>query len=227
MESLFVLVFIAAVVAPIVAVVFLRKGEVLRFETLASPDEVMMNSVGQVGTARGWATVTQTQSNVAMTYVRQPNILIVVILFLTCVGIMPAVVYWWLASKKESLNILMSSSPTGNTRVQVTSNGWKGKRAGQAVKDAVGVAPGAAVTSEDNEVPPIPLDQPPATPALPSGAGPQPPAPARQQPQATQVPTQVQPQAAPANWYPDPDDPTQLRYFDGTNWTEHRSPKQG
>lgn len=27
-----------------------------------------------------------------------------------------------------------------------------------------------------------------------------------------------------ANWYPDPNDPSQLRYFDGTNWTEHVAP---
>jgi hypothetical protein len=28
---------------------------------------------------------------------------------------------------------------------------------------------------------------------------------------------------ADANWYPDPDVPGQLRYFDGTQWTEHRA----
>ncbi len=30
--------------------------------------------------------------------------------------------------------------------------------------------------------------------------------------------------SAPANWYPDPQDPTRLRYFDGNAWTEHTSP---
>ena len=30
--------------------------------------------------------------------------------------------------------------------------------------------------------------------------------------------------SAEANWYPDPNDPSQLRYFDGTNWTEHTAP---
>lgn len=29
----------------------------------------------------------------------------------------------------------------------------------------------------------------------------------------------------PAAWYDDPEDPSQYRYWDGTNWTEHRSPK--
>ena len=28
----------------------------------------------------------------------------------------------------------------------------------------------------------------------------------------------------PANWYPDPEDAARLRYWDGTNWTEHRAP---
>ena len=27
-----------------------------------------------------------------------------------------------------------------------------------------------------------------------------------------------------AAWYPDPEDPDQLRYWDGTAWTEHRAP---
>lgn len=30
---------------------------------------------------------------------------------------------------------------------------------------------------------------------------------------------------APANWYPDPVDPTLFRYWDGSRWTEHTSPR--
>jgi hypothetical protein len=30
---------------------------------------------------------------------------------------------------------------------------------------------------------------------------------------------------APANWYPDPEVPSQMRYWDGTQWTDHRQPK--
>lgn len=31
----------------------------------------------------------------------------------------------------------------------------------------------------------------------------------------------------PANWYPDPEVPGQQRYWDGTQWTEHRAPGAG
>lgn len=31
----------------------------------------------------------------------------------------------------------------------------------------------------------------------------------------------------PASWHPDPDDPSQLRYWDGSQWTDHRSPVGG
>jgi uncharacterized protein YbjQ (UPF0145 family) len=31
----------------------------------------------------------------------------------------------------------------------------------------------------------------------------------------------------PADWYPDPEHPGQLRYWDGSQWTDHRSPAQG
>lgn len=33
--------------------------------------------------------------------------------------------------------------------------------------------------------------------------------------------------AAPAGWHDDPEFPDQLRYWDGSQWTEHRSPKAG
>ena len=36
-------------------------------------------------------------------------------------------------------------------------------------------------------------------------------------------PPDAEPRAA-AGWYPDPEDPAQLRYWDGSSWTEHRAP---
>ena len=32
------------------------------------------------------------------------------------------------------------------------------------------------------------------------------------------------PNVPPANWYPDPENPGQQRYWDGTQWTDHRAP---
>jgi hypothetical protein len=42
-----------------------------------------------------------------------------------------------------------------------------------------------------------------------------------------QTPAQPGTGGTPADWYDDPHDPTQLRYWDGQQWTEHRSPKGG
>jgi hypothetical protein len=41
------------------------------------------------------------------------------------------------------------------------------------------------------------------------------------------VPGQPGTGGPPAGWHDDPQDPTQLRYWDGQQWTEHRSPKAG
>ena len=42
------------------------------------------------------------------------------------------------------------------------------------------------------------------------------------------TPPQAPPPAGPtpADWYPDPENPGQLRYWDGSQWTEHRHPAQ-
>ena len=34
------------------------------------------------------------------------------------------------------------------------------------------------------------------------------------------------PSSPPASWYPDPSNPAQLRYWDGTEWTAHTAPQQ-
>lgn len=222
---IFVLAFFALIIgAPIYLIILSRKGEVLQFETTATPDEIGMSAVGQIGVARGWATVTQTPTNVAFTYVRSPNILIVFLLVVfTCgTGILWAVVYWMIASKKESLNLMIGEGPSGNSRVQITSNGWKGKRAGGAIRDAVGLAPGTTVTETENVTPTIPgaatapIQSSAASPALP-----QPPP----QTSPVQSPPPAERAAPPAAWYDDPDDSSQRRYWNGENWTEDRSPK--
>lgn len=42
---------------------------------------------------------------------------------------------------------------------------------------------------------------------------------------ATAAPPPPPPPGIPANWYPDPNNDTLLRYFDGQTWTEHTAPK--
>lgn len=228
---LFALGFCLFVVGPLYVAFVMRKGEVLRIESLASPDEVMMATVGQVGTGKNWATVTQSPSNVALTYVRQPNLLILVLLaFGTCgTGLFWAGVYWWISSKKESLNVMIADSSTGNTRVQITSNGWYGKKAGHQIRDTIGVAPGATVSVVENDMPAIP-GAATATPTLgtqqPAGAIGEAVPPSLSTPGSAPE-QQPAPVAVAAGWYDDPDGANQFRYYDGSRWTEHRAPKQG
>jgi hypothetical protein len=44
---------------------------------------------------------------------------------------------------------------------------------------------------------------------------------------ASAVPLAVAPASRPAGWLDAPDDPSRLRYWDGTAWTEHYAPKGG
>ncbi|MCB1000363.1 MAG: hypothetical protein R2713_12200 [Ilumatobacteraceae bacterium] len=159
-----------ACIASIVAYVKLKQGEVIRFDTPAPPQHVVMTSVAQVGTARRWTTATQTDTNVAFNYHKRPNTVVVIVLLLF--GIIPGVVYWMLRSKREALNVMMTASAApGLTTVQIVSNGYQGKSAGRAVRAALGVSPTAAVTTASTQALPAPRGAfaPPATP-LPSPA---------------------------------------------------------
>jgi len=124
-------------VASIIAYIQLKKGEVVRFETAAPPQQVVMASVAQVGTARRWTTATQSDNNVAFNYHKRPNVFLVIVGLIF--GIIPGVVYWLLRSKRESLNVMISETPGGSTAVQIVSNGYQGKSAGRAVQSALGV----------------------------------------------------------------------------------------
>jgi hypothetical protein len=106
-------------------------GEVLRFETSAVPQEVINAAITAVGTHRRWATLSQTETAVTFGYHRPPSKLLAFILLL--IFIVPGIVYLVLAGKRESLSVSATTNED-RTRVQVTSNGWRGRAAGRALK---------------------------------------------------------------------------------------------
>lgn len=121
----------------------LRSGEALRFETTSSPQQVIMTATSLVGTKRRWAVLAQTESSATFAYHKSPNKLLAVILLFFFV--VPCVLYLILAGKKESLSVMVQSD--GNQSiVQASSNGWRGKFAGRALKAQLGVAVGSAAT---------------------------------------------------------------------------------
>lgn len=119
----------------------LRSGEALRFETTAAPQQVIMTAVSVVGTKRRWAVLAQTDTGVTFSYHKGANKFLAFILFLFF--ILPCILYLILAGKKESLAV--QAHQQGNqTMVQATSNGWRGKSAGRALRAQLGVASGTA-----------------------------------------------------------------------------------
>jgi hypothetical protein len=141
MGDLFPFVLIGAVVAFFV----LRRGESIRFTTVARPANVVMTAIGTVGTKRRWATVTQSEQQVAFAYSKGANWLIA--LPLMFLFIVPGIVYLVLAGKRESLNVFIEGLGDGSSTVQVTSNGYRGKFAGRALRSQLGVASTAAVSA--------------------------------------------------------------------------------
>lgn len=137
MSTLIVLILIAAVVA----FFMLRSGENLRFETSADPHRVVMAAVGIVGAKQRWQTMAQGPHGANFQYHKGPNVLIALILLLCF--LIPGIVYILLAGKRESLIVSIDAGTAGMTVVQVTSNGFRGKGAGRALRRQVSVPAGA------------------------------------------------------------------------------------
>jgi hypothetical protein len=154
MSFFFLLVFIGA----IAALVILRKGEALRFETQAAPSQVIMAASAAVGTGKRWSVAHQTDNAVTFNYVKKPSKLIALVglLFFFIPG-----VYLVLAGKKETLSFMVDRS-TGNTIVQATSNGYKGKFAARGVRTQLAVAVGTTATAAHPSA--LPQGQPVALP---------------------------------------------------------------
>lgn len=138
MTSVLVLIAIAGAIAAYFA---LKSGETMRFETSSTPRQVTMGAVGLIATKRRWQTIGQGDGAVNFVYQKKANPVIALIgLFFFVV---PGIVYLVLAGKKEALAVNTDDSTAGMTVVQASSNGWRGKSAGRALRAQFGLAPGS------------------------------------------------------------------------------------
>jgi hypothetical protein len=143
---LLIVVLASAKVGPLELVVLLAllagavalaggRGGVLRFETSASPQEVISAAITLVGTHRRWATLAHTDVAATFSYHRPPSKLIAFLLLLCFV--VPGIVYLVLAGKRESLSIA-TSLRADRTAVQATASGWRGRRASRELDRQLG-----------------------------------------------------------------------------------------
>ena len=143
------LVFVGAIAAFVV----LRSGESVRFETQAAPSQVIMAATAQIGTSRRWAVANQTDHSLIFNYTKKPSKLIALIGLIFF--FFPGIIYLVLAGKKESLTFQIDRS-TGNTIVQMTSNGFRGKFAGRGVRTQLGVVVGTTAVQAHDAAPYLP-----------------------------------------------------------------------
>lgn len=214
---------IIVLLASVVALVMFKRGESLRFETTAQSPQILMQANSEVGTKKRWTVVSQSQHNVVFAFQKGPNMLVGLVLIIFFV--VPGLVYFILAGKRESLNVMFDVRPDGLSQVQVTSNGYRGKLAGRSLRSALAAgtpavtahpygAPVAATTTAQATQPAAMPIQPATTAPSPNGGS----------PALLEARTTT---AYPAAWYPDPHHAGQQRYFDGLQWTEHRTPIAG
>jgi hypothetical protein len=138
MTAVLILIVIAGAIA---AYFSLKSGETIRFETSSNPRQVTMAAVSVVAGKRRWQTLSQGDGSANFAYRKGPNMLIALIgLFFFLI---PGIVYLVLAGKKEALAVNTDDSTPGMTLVQVSSNGWRGKSAGRALRAQVGLVPGS------------------------------------------------------------------------------------
>lgn len=163
--------FVVFLVAAVVGLVLLLRGEKLRFETTCTPQQVAMAAVGEVGTKRRWTTLTQGHGTVTFSYYKRPSCLLVLLLVVFIVSIPLAILYFILGTKRESLSVYADDSNPGATQVQITSNGHRGKSAGRAIRAqlAVGIGTGF-VLQQGSDTPAV--SAPPQAPTLAAGAAP-------------------------------------------------------
>lgn len=134
--------FLVAIIGSIVALVMLKSGETARFETSATPQEVLNTAMATAGAGRRWSTLNASESVCTFSYYRKPRLLIgIPLLFFFLI---PGIIYFIIAGKTESLSV--STMPIGNGfQVQAVSNGFRGKQIGRTIRRKIETA--GAVTS--------------------------------------------------------------------------------
>lgn len=137
-----VLLFLLCVVVPIVVYVILRRGEQIRFETTTTPRQAIMASLGVVGTRRGWSTLAQGADYANFTLAKRANWFVAIVLLFFFV--VPGIVYLVVAGRKQSLTINTFQPDPATTIVQCSSNGWRGKSLGRALRKSLGVDAGSS-----------------------------------------------------------------------------------
>jgi hypothetical protein len=137
---MFTVLIVLALIGSVVAFFILRSGETLRFETTSSTRQITMAAVGLVATKRRWLTISQGDGSANFSYHRGANKVVLVLLLLCFV--LPGFVYWILSGRKESLAVNTEEQGGSMSIVQVSSNGWRGKVAGRALRTRLGLAPG-------------------------------------------------------------------------------------
>jgi hypothetical protein len=146
MAGAFIVLIWIFIIAAIVGLILLRRGEKLQFVTRATSHQVTMAAVGEVGAKRRWTTLTQGAGTVTFTYFRRPSYIILFLLLLFIATIPLAILYAIMARRHEALSVYAAPGDNGETYVQIVSNGWRGKGAGRAIQGQLGVvaAPTAA-----------------------------------------------------------------------------------
>lgn len=116
----------------------LNAGEVLCFETFATPRQATMAAVGIVAVRRRWMTLGQDEGSATFAYYDGPSKLLLVPLLL--LFLLPGAVYWIVAARNEALAVRARRPAPGMTVVEVSSHGWRGKSAGRELRAQLGLA---------------------------------------------------------------------------------------
>jgi len=97
--------------------------------TTLPPAQIIRQAVQEIGSQRRYAATGHSTDFASFTFKQHANCLIAIIL--TFFFIVPGILYFFLASRTQSLSINVFPEPDGTTSVQVSSSGGETKRRGK------------------------------------------------------------------------------------------------